>query len=219
MPSEQNCTRSTLPTAKETQQQVALRLWISTLASMCLLVQSAEPVPVGSSIFRQHAGCTVRSPPPLPPNHTATWCPCRPVFHKSHGRTITFRLLRFPSNCSHGTFVVTFCMRASHADVHPELLLDSQEPGEWVPLRCCFSPSRRAQGHGAPCPRSPVLAQKACARCAGLRGAVWPCPPPVVAAKRVERVRRQRLLAHAPIIAFPQSTRAARACIRRCTEP
>ena len=32
---------------------------------MCLLVQSAEPVPVESSIVRQHAGCTVRLPPPL----------------------------------------------------------------------------------------------------------------------------------------------------------
>ena len=51
-----------------------------------------------------------------------------------HGSTMTFRLLRFPSNCSHSwiprTFVVTFCMRASQADVYPELLQDTREPGD-----------------------------------------------------------------------------------------
>ena len=38
--------------------------------------------------FRQRAGCAVRSPPPLPPNHAATWCPRRPVFQKSRRPTI-----------------------------------------------------------------------------------------------------------------------------------
>ena len=44
---------------------------------------------------------------------------------RSHGRTIALRLLRFPSNRNHPwfrrTFVVTFCMQVSHADVYPEL--------------------------------------------------------------------------------------------------
>ena len=68
------------------------------LASVCLLVQSAARVPAGSSIVRQHVGCTVRLPP-LPPNHAATWCPRRPVFHKSrrptHGHSIALRFLCF----------------------------------------------------------------------------------------------------------------------------
>ena len=45
---------------------------------------------------------------------------------RSHGHSIAFRFLRFPSNCSRPcfrrTFVVSFCMRAPHADVYPELL-------------------------------------------------------------------------------------------------
>ena len=82
-PNKQNCTRSTLPAAEKAQQQVAPHLWIPTLASMCLLVQPAALVPAGYSIVQLHVGCTVRSPPPLPPNHTATWCLRRPVFHKS----------------------------------------------------------------------------------------------------------------------------------------
>ena len=45
---------------------------------------------------------------------------------------MALRLLRFPRNCSHTwfqrTFVVTFCVRASHADVYPELLQDAQGP-------------------------------------------------------------------------------------------
>ena len=46
------------------------------------------------------------------------------------------------------------------------------------------------------------------------------CPgSPVLAGHRVERVRDQRLLAHVPVIAIAQSTRGARACVRRCTEP
>ena len=91
---------------------------------------------------------------------------------RSHGHSIALRFLRFPSNCSHSwfrrTFVVTFCVRAPHADVYPELLQDAREPRDhhlrwrtasWVLLRCCFSPNRRAQGRGVPCPRSPLLAQ------------------------------------------------------------
>ena len=42
--------------------------------------------------------------------------------------------LRIPSNCSHSwvrrTFVATFCTRASHGDVYPELLQDTREPGD-----------------------------------------------------------------------------------------
>ena len=68
---------------------------------------------------------------------------------RSHGHTITLRFLRFPSDCSHPwfrrTFVVTFCVRASHADVHPELLQDAREPGDHIQKkdgaphhRCCF---------------------------------------------------------------------------------
>ena len=41
---------------------------------------------------------------------------------------------------------------------------------------------------------------------------------PALAEKRVEGVFSQRLLAHIPIIAFPQSTRGARACIWCGTE-
>ena len=55
--SKQNCTRSTLPAA-EAQQQVAPRLWIPALASMCLLVQSAALFPAGSSIVQLRVGCT-----------------------------------------------------------------------------------------------------------------------------------------------------------------
>ena len=81
--SKQNCTNSTLPAAEEAQHQVAPQLWIPALSSMCLLVQSAVLVPAGSSMVRQHAGCTVRLPPPLQPNHAATWCTRCPIFHKS----------------------------------------------------------------------------------------------------------------------------------------
>ena len=84
-PNKQNCARSTLPTAEEAQ-----RLWIPALTSMCLLVQSAALAPAGSAIFRQHAGRTVRLPPPLSPSPAVTWRPHRPVFH--------------PSNCSHPGF-------------------------------------------------------------------------------------------------------------------
>ena len=139
--SKQNKAHTTLPAAEEAQQQVAPRLWIRVLASMCLLVQSATQAPAGSSTFRQHAGCTVRSPPPLSPNHGATWFLRRPVFHMSrrpmsHGRTVSLRLLRLSSNCSQPwfrrTIVVTFCVRASHPDVYPELLQDAREPGEHI---------------------------------------------------------------------------------------
>ena len=52
---------------------------------------------------------------------------------RSHGHSMALRFLRFPSNCSHSwfrrAFVVTFCMRTSPADVYPELLQDTREPG------------------------------------------------------------------------------------------
>ena len=55
---------------------------------------------------------------------------------RSHGHSIALRFLRFSSNCSHPwfrrTFVVTLCMQASHADVCPELLQDTREPGDHV---------------------------------------------------------------------------------------
>ena len=60
---------------------------------------------------------------------------------RSHGRTKTLRFLRFSSICSHSwfrrTFVVTFCMRASRADVYPEFLQDTREPSQ-IAHRCCF---------------------------------------------------------------------------------
>ena len=52
--------------------------------------------------------------------------------------------------------------------------------------------------------------------CPGTDCVVWPGPgSPVLA---VKRVCDQRLLAHIVIITFAQSTRAARACVRRCAE-
>ena len=84
--SKQHCTRSTLPAAEEA---LAQRLWIPALAMMCLLVQSAALAPAGSSIFRLHAGCTVRLPLPLSPSHPVTWRPHRPVFHMSRKPAIT----------------------------------------------------------------------------------------------------------------------------------
>ena len=52
---------------------------------------------------------------------------------RSHGRSKALRFLRIPSSCSHScTFVVTFCMRASHADVYPKLLQDTREPGDHI---------------------------------------------------------------------------------------
>ena len=80
------------------------------------------------------------APPPSSPSLAATWCP--PVHssashedQRSHRHTIALRH-RFTSNRSHSwfrrTFVVTYCMRASHADVHPELLQDTREPGDHV---------------------------------------------------------------------------------------
>ena len=88
----------------------------------------------------------------------------------SHGRTVSLRLLRFSSNCSHAwfrrTFVVTFCVRASHADVKPYLLRDAREPGDHVQdgaphhvPRCHFSPNREAQRPGAPRLRSALPAR------------------------------------------------------------
>ena len=108
---------------------------------MCLLVQSAAPFPAGFSIVRQHAGCTVHLPPPSSPNHEqlgafAAQSSISLEHQRSHDHSTALRFLRFPSNCSHPwfrrTFVVTFCMRASHADVYPELLQDNREPRDHV---------------------------------------------------------------------------------------
>ena len=146
----------------------------------------------------------------------------------SHGRTTALRLLRFPSNCSHSwfrrTFVATFCMRASHADVNPELLQDAREPGDHIQdgaphHKCCFVVvshpvvelrEMALQVRVAPC----LLNEPA----QGVLNRTVPGSP-LLAAKRVERVRRQRVLAHVSIVALPQSARGARACIWRGTEP
>ena len=106
-------------------------------------MQSAALAPAGSSIFRLHVGCTVCLPPPLSASHAVTWLPHRPVFHKrSHGRTIALRLLRFSSNCSHSwfrrTFVVTFFVETSHADVYPELLQDAVSLSPSLSLSLCL---------------------------------------------------------------------------------
>ena len=55
---------------------------------------------------------------------------------RSHGRAISLRFLRFSQLLLppwfRRTFVVTFCVRASHADVYPELLQDARAPGDHV---------------------------------------------------------------------------------------
>ena len=143
-PPKQVCTRSTLQTAEEVHQQVASQLWNPALASMCLLVQSAALAPAGFSSVRQREGCTVHSPPPWSPNHAATWCPRRQSSisledQHSHGHSITLRFLRFPSICSHSwrrTFVETFCMRTSHADVACDV-------GSYASCTCRFIVKRR----------------------------------------------------------------------------
>ena len=85
---------------------------------------------------------------------------------QSHGSTITIRLLRFPSNCSHPWFRRTIvgtarCRLSRVAAGRPGNRRPRQRwrTASRVQLRCSFAPSRRAQGHGAPCPRSPLLAQ------------------------------------------------------------
>ena len=161
------------PAAEEAQQQVAPQLWTFVFASKCLLEQTAALVQTGSSIVQQHAGCTAHLPPPLP-SLAVTWCLHRRVFRKSRRPTLAQRLhiASFsPSlsvDCSHTwfrrTFGATFCMRASHADVCPELLQDTWEPGDHVQdgaphlgrrFVFVFHPIvNEAQGHGAPCPRT-----------------------------------------------------------------
>ena len=131
---------------------------------------------------------------------------------RSHGRAITLRLLRFPSNHPwfRRTFVVTFCVRASHADVCPELLQDAGEPRDHVqdgaPHRGCRLVHQVVKLRDMALHVRVLLAQQACARCIVRSGP----GSPVLAAKRVERVLRKRLLTHIPTIAFPQSTRGAR---------
>ena len=55
---------------------------------------------------------------------------------RSHGRTLSLRFLRFSNYCCHPwfrrTFVVTFCVRATHADVYPELLQDARDTGDHI---------------------------------------------------------------------------------------
>ena len=58
--SKQNCTRTTLLTAEEAQQQVAPQLWIPALANVCLLVQSAALAPGPPSSDSMRAALTIR---------------------------------------------------------------------------------------------------------------------------------------------------------------
>ena len=227
--------RTTPPAAEEAQQQDAPQLWIPAPSSMCLLVRSAALAPAGSSIVQQHAGCTVRLPPPLPPNHAATWCPHRPVFHKvskTSDRTAVpwaLRLLRFPSNCSHTwfqrTFVVTFCVRASHADVYPEWFagrLGQETTSKMAhPTLGAASLSlltKEHRGHGAPSRVASYMLNEPAQGV--LDRTVRSCSWLPRTCSRTSGLRRQRMLANAPSLPFriPQSTRGARARVWRCTD-
>ena len=138
---------------------------------------------------------------------------------RSHGRAISLRFLRFTSNCSHSwfrrTFIVTFCVRTSHADVHPELLQDAPEPGDHIKdgaphLGCCFvivaCPVVELRDKALQVRAAPSLLNKPAQ---GVLDCVVRSGPasPVLAAKRVERVRRQRLFTHVPITALPHVDR------------
>ena len=83
--------------------------------------------PFAAAVVTKSRSNLVPSPPSLPQVSKTS---------DRTGRTMALRLLRFPSNCSHTwfqrTFVVTFCVRASHADVCPELLQDAREPGDHI---------------------------------------------------------------------------------------
>ena len=128
---------TTLPAAEEAQQQVAPLLWIPTIA-VCVCLCSQHSLQLGLNL---PTACGLHCP-----FATAVATKSRSAFaaqsstsledQRSHGRTKTLRLLRLSSNCSHPrfrrTFFVTFCMRASHADVYPELLQDTREPREQI---------------------------------------------------------------------------------------
>ena len=137
---------------------------------------------------------------------------------RSHGRTMALRL-RFTSFCSRPwfrrTFVVTFCVRTSHADVCPELLQDAWEPGD-PHLGCCII----VVAHQVVELRDMALHVRVSSclfnqPAQGVLDRTVRSGPssPVLATERVERVLGQRLLTHVPIMSFPQSTRGARACI------
>ena len=145
---------------------------------------------------------------------------------RSHGHSTALRLLRFPSRCSHPwfrrTLVVTYCMRASHADVYPELLQDTREPGDHVQdgaphLGCSFvvllHPVVELRDLALPCLRSPPACSRPFAMCTGLHGAVWFWLPPYLQQNGWNGWRCQRLFEHVTIIALHQSTRRSRTSV------
>ena len=175
--SKQSCQRSICQQQRRLSSRSLPVPGLQHSQKTCLFEQQSSLSPAGSAIVRQHAGGTENSPPRCLQitqqlGALAAQSSISLEDQRSHGRTITLRFLRLPSKCSHSwfrrTFVATFCVRASYADVHPELLQDAREPGDhverWrtasrVPPRFFPSPSRGAQGHGAPRPRNPLLAQ------------------------------------------------------------
>ena len=225
------CTHSSLPAAEESLLQGALQPWIPTRASKCLPEQRAALVPAGSSIFRPHAGCTVRSPPPLLPRHAVTWCLRRPVFHKSRRPT----LVRPFHNASSSPLLQATAATPGFAALSLYRSACGHRPLTSI-QSCCRTPGKQQttskMAHRITSAASLVFFTQSQSsgtwRSMSVRAA--PCLLKEPAQGVLDRtVRsgpgspylqetgwngcRQRLLAHVPVIAFVQSTRGARACV------
>ena len=109
-------------------------LWIPTRPSTWLPLQKAALVPAGSSICQQSVGCTAHSPPPSSPSLEATWCLHLPLFRMSERPALVRRLhISFsPFLWFRRAYGETFRIRATRADVYPELLQETREPGDHV---------------------------------------------------------------------------------------
>ena len=133
-PDKQNSTCPAPQKAEEAQQLVAQRLWNPAPASMCLLAQSGALVPAGFPIVRHRRHHLAQQLGALTAQTSIRF-----ENQRSHGRSIAFRFLRLPCKCSRPwtprTVFVTFCMRASHADIDPQLVQDTREPGDHIQYR------------------------------------------------------------------------------------
>ena len=122
------------------QRKLSSRLFCNSgprLASVCLLPQTAAFSPTGSS-NRVRAALPIRRRSRHQVSDQlgafAAQSFVRLKDKRLNSRTVSLRFLHLSRNRSdprfRRTFVVSFCMRASHDDVYPELLQDSWEAGD-----------------------------------------------------------------------------------------
>ena len=222
--SNQKNARTTLPAAEDAQQRDAPRPWIPALQSMCLLVQSAV---LRSNCMRAALPSRRRCCHQIAQQLGSF---AAHIFHKSHRPTVSRpchiasfsplpQLLLPPLVSTHFRCNVL----RSDADVYPVVAgrIGNQLTTSMAQLTLGAAVVVTHPAGCAPRPRS--LLPFISLRSIGPHDAVKSWLPLYW---QVERVLSQRLLTHVPIIAFPQSTHGARACIwcraesqRRCHPP